>query len=929
MAQGDLFKDFMGSGGALNEAYNKGVISLSRMRDIQDEMNEQAKNTAKVRKAMWKADYKGQKITERLASTGKKILEHNKKINEMKKEQLIAETELAKIEKKIQTAATGSKYQKALVKQYDATRLTYEKNKASLSLMKKSTPFLGKLGDRFSGIGSVLSSLGTIIPIIGGIVSGLMKIGSALFSMLIAPFKKGFELFLKTQSLVGNLAADIGLTSAQSKNLLKDFVGMSIAAMKFGGSMEDVVGIYAKFSQATGKNRIFDAKEIAAIIELGKGTGLGVDGAAALASSFDNIGLSLSKTIKLTDKARNLAARYNVNVTEVMKTYQGLVESLTGIGFGKGLDNLTKLAAKATAIRFDIVGSTKAFADTFFEPEKAVEAAARMQTLGGKFAASFGDPMQLAFESMNDPAALANKFADMLKDKAIKGKDGVFSIPPADRKMLKIAAETLGQDYEMAAKSAIEQAKISDKMVALNKAGFSMMGISEDDKPALAALMKINDKGGYEIQMSDGTSKLLENVTDKNQLNTILANRKKNDEAAQGRMNLMERLENIINRFTLGFTGVFQKIFASVDFDGFLGQIETLGENLANTVFPMITKLLDKGGIVDMFPKVIETIEGIVKSISAIWDPNSNASFMDRIIGTIGTLVIKLFEVVKPYVQMALGKLLEIVGDALPALLGGNKIKNAGIEMQQKGIMGDKTGVISGMYGGNQPGSNMTPDTSGSFLQGAGLYGKAALGAKNIPGGLLKMALAGKGTLGKGAMKLGAGAMLKRIPILGALASAGFAVNDLLEGDFVGAGLNLASGAANVGNIFLPGVGSAVSMGLDGVNAARDMGAFNDGVIYKDGSYGKFAKGDMVQFIDQAAAERAAMGVGGGSGSGSISHNGTITIKSEDGKVVTWDQMYASRDLIGGRIASINEGYKGGFGNYQSSNISPLQPLIV
>jgi hypothetical protein len=204
---------------------------------------------------------------------------------------------------------------------------------------------------------------------------------------------------------------------------------------------------------------------------------------------------------------------------------------------------------------------------------------------------------------MNDPAALANKFADMLKDKAIKGKDGVFSIPPADRKMLKIAAETLGQDYEMAAKSAIEQAKISDKMVALNKAGFSMMGIKEDDKPALAALMKMNKDNKYEIQMSDGTTKLLENVTDKNQLSAILENRKKNDDAAQGRMNLMERLENIINRFTLGFTNVFQKIFASVDFDGFLGQIEKLGESLANTVFPMLTKLLDKGGIQSAFQK--------------------------------------------------------------------------------------------------------------------------------------------------------------------------------------------------------------------------------------------------------------------------------------------------------------------------------------
>jgi hypothetical protein len=68
------------------------------------------------------------------------------------------------------------------------------------------------------------------------------------------------------------------------------------------------------------------------------------------------------------------------------------------------------------------------------------------------------------------------------------------------------------------------------------------------------------------------------------------------------------------------------------------------------------------------------------------------------------------------------------------------------------------------------------------------------------------------------------------------------------------------------------------------------------------------------------------MGMGSGN---SMQHSGTITIKSEDGKVVTWDQMYAARDILGGRIASINEGHKGGFGNYQNSNISPLQPLMV
>lgn len=900
MAQGDLFKDFMGSGGALNEAYSKGVISLSRMRDIQDEMNDQAKNAAKVRKAMWKADYKGQKITERLASTGKKMLEHTKKINEMKKEQLIAEKELAKIDQKIKSAPANSKYQKALVKQYDATKLTYLKNQASLSLMKKATPILGRLNGFGGGLAEALGSMAGIIPIIGGIISGLMKLGSALFSMLIAPFKKGFELFLKTQSLVGNLAADIGLTKDQSKGLLNNIVGMSIAAMKFGGSMEDVIGIFSKFSTMTGKNMFFNEKEIAGIVELGKGTGLGVDGAAELAASFENIGISLGKTIKLTDRARNLAARYNVNVTEVMKTYKGLVESLTGIGFGKGLDNLTKLAAKAQAIRFDIVGSTKAFTDTFFEPEKAVEAAARMQTLGGQFAASFGDPMQLAFESMNDPAALANKFADLLKNKAIKGKDGVFSIPPADRKMLKIAAETLGQDYEMAAKSAIEQAKISDKMVALNKAGFSMMGIKEDDKPALAALMKMNDKGKYEIQMSDGTSKLLENVTDKNQLNAILANRKKNNEAAQGRMNLVERLENMINRFTLGFTNIFQKIFANMDFDSFLNQLEGLGETLAKTIFPTIEKMFsDKDGLKKIFDEIIGAVTNIVAAVNSIFN-DDKSTFIEKIVSTLGTVITKLWDLIMPYLKYTTGQLFMAIGDATDS----DTVKTWGEKMILESSTQSKAlnGIVS-----DQKKQQMVSHINDN---------KDALSLKQS-GGLFAAILAG-GAVGAaaGAPALGIGAIPGAIigGIIGAVTAGG-----------VTYGAEKAYNAMNSQDYQIPKSTYDDLSGNGMVNPK--ITDVNDALITPHGII-KGDKGDMWM-----ALQANGMGSGGNGGMGgnsnNMQHSGVIIIKSDDGKVVTWDQMYGSRDLIGGRIASINEGQKGGFGNYQNSNISPLQPLIV
>jgi hypothetical protein len=162
----------------------------------------------------------------------------------------------------------------------------------------------------------------------------------------------------------------------------------------------------------------------------------------------------------------------------------------------------------------------------------------------------------------------------------------------------------------------------------------------------------------------------------------------------------------------------------------------------------------------------------------------------------------------------------------------------------------------------------------------------------------------------------------------------------------IGAGAGASIGAAMLAGLMsggstgalagsvVPGLGNAIGAVGGAVNTQdykppKNMGVMNDGVIYKDGSYAKFAKGDMVQFIDQAAYEKALSGGGMNSGgSGSIQHTGVITIKSDDGKVVTWEQMYNARDLIGSRISSINKSYENGFGNYQDSNISPIKPLM-
>lgn len=72
---------------------------------------------------------------------------------------------------------------------------------------------------------------------------------------------------------------------------------------------------------------------------------------------------------------------------------------------------------------------------------------------------------------------------------------------------------------------------------------------------------------------------------------------------------------------------------------------------------------------------------------------------------------------------------------------------------------------------------------------------------------------------GKSILKTGFKSAIKKIPVLGALAGGLFAIPRLLKGDWAGAGLEVASGAASL----VPGAGTAASIGIDAALAAKDM----------------------------------------------------------------------------------------------------------
>jgi hypothetical protein len=145
-----------------------------------------------------------------------------------------------------------------------------------------------------------------------------------------------------------------------------------------------------------------------------------------------------------------------------------------------------------------------------------------------------------------------------------------------------------------------------------------------------------------------------------------------------------------------------------------------------------------------------------------------------------------------------------VAGGGILAKLGGLVKKVPG----GKGLI-KAGGAVAGAAGLGKMFSKAGPDVAETMAKSAG-DDVAKAGGKAAGKSAAK-------TAGKGIGK----SLLKKIPLLGLIAGAGFAVGRLMEGDVEGAGLEIASGAASL----LPGIGTAASVAIDAGLLARDMSA--------------------------------------------------------------------------------------------------------
>lgn len=736
-------------------------------------------------------------------------------------------------------------------------------------------PFKKIWGDRSTGFLGKLSS--SFINIFTGAFRIINDILGNIYSYFKNAFTQAYRQFLQIQKVIGGIAADIGLSKSESKGLLLNFTELAVTAMEFGGSIEDIGTMLSSFTATTGKNRIFDAEEVKNIEKLGLGTALGIQGMTQLVGEFNNLGISMSKAFALTEKARIGAAKLGLNSDRVLKSYVSLVNGLTGFQMKSGLDNMIKLATQATQLRMELSDVAQTMSSSFFEPEGAVEAAAKMQVLGGQFAEKFGDAFELLYKAQVSPEMFQKDLMDMVKGLAIKGENGLFYVPPQQMRMLQETAKILGVQYNDLLNGAIEQGKLADKFNVLSQKGIFFR--NQEDRMAIANLIDFSEeKNGYILRMPDGEKKLLSELTNQSQFNNILAQKKADEDAAKKRMNFTERLSNVFARFQMNFTQVFAQIFDKLEESGFMNQLDEFMTSLSKQIIPAIKNLFsDKGTLSQIMTDVFEKIKSIVKGLTDIW--NGEAGFWDKIKDSVAKLVIDTWRIVEPYLSIGFGKLLMAIGKAtgFDTVTGwGEKMmldvakENSNNELIKKltGTKQEKEKYLSDIRGRE---NEISPK---QWALIAGITGIAAALAPVTLGGSLAVGGAALSTFGLSKM-----------------------YNEYNSEDY----------GKKYGDI----------------NKLSPVETVQDAVITSNGRVFKGSKGDAAILLNEAAIRNNNTNAT----PTEIKHSGTIVVKSEDGKQITISDLEKiGRYTLAQYIDSINHGLKNGTAVYNNEKM-PITPI--
>jgi len=310
--------------------------------------------------------------------------------------------------------------------------------------------------------------------------------------------------FIESSDALSQYANDINKLFTQGRQRMLELqtaladTTPSIARM--GGSIGDVANIIGKVATESRRNVVASTEEVEKLFAAQKVLGLGAD---TLTKAFLDVGAGIETIGDTLEDSINYIQSIGGNAATVMKDVTNNMDQMNRYQFEGGVQGLTKMAAQASMLRFDM-NQTFQLADKVLSPEGAIETAAAFQRLGVA-AGTLADPFALMNASINDPGALQDSLVDVAKQFTyFDEKTKTFKINPQGVLTLKELQTQTGVSAAEMSKLGLAAAEADKRISAVGSAG---LNIDETDKQYLANIAKMGEGGEYEVKIRNEEGK--------------------------------------------------------------------------------------------------------------------------------------------------------------------------------------------------------------------------------------------------------------------------------------------------------------------------------------------------------------------------------------------------------------------------------------
>jgi len=332
----------------------------------------------------------------------------------------------------------------------------------------------------------------------------------------------------------------------QSGELQRNLENAYLTNLDIGATFKDAAETAQGMAAEMGRMVNPSSEVVSNAIAFSKAAGMSNNETGKMIVQFQQFGGNQTQAIeKMHDlgiSARKSGLDAKSFTTEVAKN----LKQASLFGFKNGVKDIEEMVKKTKLLGTSLEKlQIKGAAENLLDPEKAMEAAANIQMIGGNIGA-LGDPFQLLYMGQKDMKKLTDEVLNMSKATFTFDKTtGAFTQTTEDMYALRAQAEALGINYEETANAGKELAKV-DFVKSSTKLAQKIT--DEDTQNLVAGLAQISKDGKVNIDLPglnknfDSLDKALEDPEFMTALEEYQKNASKSDkDLALSQMSIAEK----------------------------------------------------------------------------------------------------------------------------------------------------------------------------------------------------------------------------------------------------------------------------------------------------------------------------------------------------------------------------------------------------